>query len=183
LATTGAKVVLTKEPQEIVQSDKVVLPGVGAFGDVMAGLRDRGLIEVLRSVVTHGKPLLGICVGMQVLFEVSDELGDHRGLGFLPGRVRRFDKSKNKVPHTGWNQLALVKDSPLFRGLTGGCYAYFNHSYYCDPAKSEVIICQTEYGIDFASAVQRGALYGVQFHPEKSQAVGLTIIRNFVESC
>jgi imidazole glycerol-phosphate synthase subunit HisH len=181
LAAAGAEVEQTADPAVIAAAGKVALPGVGAFGDTMDGLRRRGLIPVLEQVAAGGVPLLGICVGMQVLFESSDELGRHAGLGFLPGRVRRFELSDLKVPHTGWNQLVPQGNSPLLRGLPAGSYAYFNHSYYCEAAEPADVAATTIYGLVYPSAVQRGRLYGVQFHPEKSQAVGLAILRNFVE--
>ena len=183
LAAVGADVRLTEDPGQILAADKVVLPGVGAFGDGMAGLRARDLIEVLATIVARETPLLGICVGMQLLFEASDELGEHTGLGFLPGRVRRFPNTGLKVPQTGWNQLLAKRDSPLLRGLPLGGYAYFNHSYYCDPDEKTDVLANTEYGIPYASVVERGCLYGVQFHPEKSQMVGLAMLKNFVELC
>lgn len=183
LAAVGADVRLTEDPDQILAADKVVLPGVGAFGDGMAGLRARDLIEVLATIVARETPLLGICVGMQLLFEASDELGEHTGLGFLPGRVRRFWNSGLKIPQTGWNQLLAKRDSPLLRGLPLGSYAYFNHSYYCDPAEKTDVLANTEYGFPYASVVGHGCLYGVQFHPEKSQMVGLAMLKNFVELC
>ncbi len=183
LAAVGADVRLTEDPDQILAADKVVLPGVGAFGDGMAGLRARDLIEVLATIVARETPLLGICVGMQLLFEASDELGEHTGLGFLPGRVRRFRNSGLKIPQTGWNQLLAKRDSPLLRGLPLGSYAYFNHSYYCDPAEKTDVLANTQYSIPYASVVGRGCLYGVQFHPEKSQMVGLAMLQNFVELC
>lgn len=191
LSAVGADVCLTPDPDQILVADKVVLPGVGAFGDGMTGLRARGLIDTLETIAARQTPLLGICLGMQLLFESSDELSpgkqgartQYRGLGFLPGRVRRFLSSDLKVPQTGWNQLLPERESPLLRGLPPGSYAYFNHSYYCDPAEPEDVLATTEYGIRYASVIGRSQLYGVQFHPEKSQAVGLTILRNFVERC
>jgi len=183
LAAVGADVKLTADPQLILSANKVALPGVGAFGENMLGLRRRGLVEVVHDVATKKTPLLGICVGMQVLFEGSDELGAHEGLGLLSGWVRRFDDPQLKVPQTGWNQIRPLEVDTLFHGLASGSYAYFNHSYYCDVAESEDRLATTEYGRIYASAVRRGHLYGVQFHPEKSQQVGLTILRNFVERC
>lgn len=180
LEAVGADVVLTADADQILRAEKVALPGVGAFGDTMAGLAERGLVEVVRTVVARETALLGICVGMQVLFEISQEMGEHKGLGLLPGVVRRFEPQGLKVPHTGWNQIEPQWDSPLLAGLPPGSYAYFNHSYYCDPAQPNDISAISEYGIPFAAAIQRGQLFGVQFHPEKSQEVGLAVLRNFV---
>ena len=181
LQAVGGAITLTEDPQVILRADKVVLPGVGAFGDGMAGLRRRGLADVVLEIYRTGKPLLGICVGMQLLFDVSEELGEHEGLGLLPGRVRRFPDSGLKVPQTGWNQLQIESESPLLAGLAPGSYAYFNHSYYCAAAQEQDVLASTDYGLSYAAVVGRGCLYGVQFHPEKSQAVGLQILRNFVE--
>ncbi len=180
LETIGADVRLTSDPEVILAAEKVVLPGVGAFGDGMVGLRRYGLIEVIPEVVRRGTPLLGICVGMQVLFEEGEEHGRHQGLGLLPGRVRRFETAGLKVPQTGWNQILPARETMLLDGLLPGDYAYFNHGYYCDAAPDDTL-AQTEYGVRYASVVGRGRLYGVQFHPEKSQRVGMTILRNFVE--
>lgn len=182
LQTVGASVRLTSAPDEIRAADKVVLPGVGAFGDGMAGLRARGLPDVVREIAAAGTPLLGICLGMQLLFEQSEELGRHSGLGLLPGYVRLFDSRQVKVPHTGWNQLWPARQSTLLHGVEPGAYTYFNHGLYC-VAEEEHTLAQTDYAIRYASVVGRGNLYGVQFHPEKSQRFGLTILRNFVERC
>jgi glutamine amidotransferase len=183
LAAVGADVTLTAEPQTILSALKVVLPGVGAFADTMQGLRERNLIPIIYDIYQRQTPLLGICVGMQLLFDVSEEMGIHEGLGLLPGRVKRFDGNNIKVPHTGWNQIQPQKENPLFQGLEPGSYVYFNHSYYCDPDDPEDVLASTTYATGYASAVQRHALYGVQFHPEKSQQVGLEVLRNFVELC
>jgi glutamine amidotransferase len=180
LQAVGAETCLTSEAEVILAADKVVLPGVGAFGDGMAGLRERGLVEVVQQVVDQGRPFLGICVGMQLLFEASEEMGEHAGLGLLPGRVKRFPENELKIPQTGWNQLQFTA-STLMEGLKTGCYAYFNHSYYCEPVEAGDILALTEYGVGYASIVGRDRLYGVQFHPEKSQAIGLQLLRNFVE--
>ncbi len=181
LSAAGADVRLTEDPEVILNAHKVVLPGVGAFADGMSGLRQRGLESAVRQIVERGTPLLGICVGMQLLFEVGEELGEHPGLGLLPGRVRRFSAASLKVPQTGWNQLLNCASHPLLQNLPADSYAYFNHSYYCAAAQADDILAYTEYGLQYASVVGRGRLYGVQFHPEKSQAVGLQILRNFVE--
>lgn len=184
LAASGAEVCLSEDPGTILQAEKVVLPGVGAFGDGMAGLRERKLVNVVYEIVRRGIPLLGICVGMQLLFEVSEEMGEHPGLGLLPGRVKRFEPDPErhlKVPQTGWNMLYQEQDTLLLTGLATGSYAYFNHSYYCAATERSDILASTSYGLHYASVVGRGHIYGVQFHPEKSQDVGLKILRNFVE--
>jgi len=181
LAAVGASVALTADPERLLAADKVVLPGVGAFADAMDGLRSRGLETVVRAITKRGTPFLGICVGMQMLFESSEEHGEHPGLGLLPGRVRRFEPGELKVPQTGWNQVRPQGDPDLLAGLGPGSYAYFNHSYYCDPQDPADVLGWTTYGRRYASVVGRGRLYGVQFHPEKSQQVGLQILRNFVE--
>ena len=181
LQAVGAVITLTEDPEVILEADKVVLPGVGAFGDGMAGLRNRGLVDAVLEVYRKGTPLLGICVGMQLLFEVSEELGEHKGLALLPGRVRRFMDGELKIPQTGWNQLLIKRESTLLQGLAPESYAYFNHSFFCAAAQAEDVLASTEYGLRYASVVGHGRLYGVQFHPEKSQAVGLQILRNFVE--
>lgn len=176
----GAAAVLTSDPEAIRTAEKVVLPGVGAFGDGMAGLRTRGLIEPLLEFAAQYKPLLGICLGMELLFEESDELGTFEGLGLLRGKVTRFEPGALKVPHTGWNQLQPTGTHLLLEGLPRGAYAYFNHGYYCAAAEEDTL-AYTEYGIRYGSVVGMGQLFGMQFHPEKSQQVGLTILRNFTE--
>jgi imidazole glycerol-phosphate synthase subunit HisH len=180
LQAAGGQVVLTSDPQVMLRAEKVVLPGVGAFGDGMRGLQERALVGVLGHVRENGVPLLGICLGMQLLFEGSDEAPGCPGLGFLTGQVRRFPGEALKVPQTGWNQVIPVGPDPLLQDLPPGSYAYFNHSYYCEPDERSDWLASTAYGLEYASAVRRGALYGVQFHPEKSQAVGLKILGNFV---
>jgi glutamine amidotransferase len=183
LQAAGAQVCLTADPKRILSAEKVVLPGVGAFGDGMAGLRERKLVEVIQSLPVKGIPLLGICLGMQLLLEVSEEMGEHAGLGSIPGRVRRFSEAGLKIPQTGWNQLSFASGIPLLDGLENGCYAYFNHSFYCDAYADSDVLARTEYGIEYTSVIGRDRQYGVQFHPEKSQFVGLQILRNFVERC
>jgi len=181
LESLGADVLRTSEPGDVLSAKKVVLPGVGAFGDFMAGLRSRGLEPAVKEVAKRSIPLLGICVGMQALFEVGEEMGEHPGLGLLPGRVLRFPNSLEvKIPHTGWNQVEVSQDASLFAGLPSGSYVYFNHSYYCQPGESSDVSARTEYGLSYACAVERGNLFGVQFHPEKSQRVGLKILENFL---
>ncbi len=183
LESIGANVLRTDDPQEVRQGRRVVLPGVGSFGDFMSGLRARGLESVIKNIAESGIPLLGICVGMQALFEVGEELGTHAGLGLLAGSVTRFAESLPvKVPHTGWNQVEPQKDTFLFNGINPGAYVYFNHSYYCQVRISSDVLATTHYGIDYACAVERENIFGVQFHPEKSQAVGLRILKNFLEA-
>ncbi|MBC7242488.1 MAG: imidazole glycerol phosphate synthase subunit HisH [Anaerolineae bacterium] len=176
----GAPVRLISSPAELEGARAIVLPGVGAFGDGMRNLQEAGFVEPLSRAVEAGVPLLGICLGMQLLFEESEEMGIHRGLGLLRGRVRRFAGGL-KVPQIGWNQLFWRRPNPLQAGIPDGAYAYFVHSYYVEPADPDDVLAVTEYGISYASIVGRGNLLGVQFHPEKSQAVGLRILRNFVE--
>jgi imidazole glycerol-phosphate synthase subunit HisH len=181
LQAVGADVQLTEDPAVILAADKVVLPGVGAFGDGMRGLQSRGLDTIVLQIARRGTPLLGICVGMQLLFEVGEELGEFPGLGLLPGRVKRFPETGLKIPQTGWNQIEPAAGwHPLLAGLPTGSYAYFNHSFYCDASPADTI-GWTEYGLRYASVVARGNILGAQFHPEKSQSVGLRILRNFVE--
>ena len=182
LEAVGANVLCTNDPRKVEEAGRVVLPGVGAFGDFMSGLRDRGLEDVVKNVVARGVPMLGICVGMQALFDVGEEMADYEGLELLPGRVVRFDESLGvKVPHTGWNQLEVGDDAPLFKGINPGAYVYFNHSYYCRAENPSDITATVNYGLQYACSVQRENIFGVQFHPEKSQAVGLQILKNFLE--
>ena len=190
LEAVGADVKVTQTPEPVASADKVVLPGVGAFGACMDSLRRSGLVDAIREAVKQGKPFLGICVGLQVLFDVGEEMGEHEGLGLLPGRVIRFDFSSVprdtagyqllKIPHTGWNQIEPTNDSALLHGLPEGSWAYFNHAYY-GQAQQEHVLARTDYGFHFPSVVRRDNVYGIQFHPEKSQEIGLHILRNFVE--
>ncbi|PJF28457.1 MAG: imidazole glycerol phosphate synthase subunit HisH [Phototrophicales bacterium] len=170
-----------RSPHELRGADRIILPGVGAFGAGMQKLREQNLIPAIKDAVYVGIPYLGICLGMQFLFEYSDEMGHHEGLGLLPGCVTRFpDMPGYKVPHMGWNEIKPTRYSPLLQGIDGG-YAYFVHSYYCVPLQQSDIILQVDYGIQVTAAVQRDNIYGVQFHPEKSQRTGLKILSNFLE--
>ncbi len=183
LEAIGANVERTDDPQKVLSGKKIVLPGVGAFGDFMSGLRMRGLEDAVKDVVKRGIPLLGICVGMQALFEVGEEMGEHKGLGLLQGKAVKFAESLSvKIPHTGWNQIEVQDDALLFNGIKSGDYVYFNHSYYCQAWNSSDVIAATNYGINFACAVRHENIFGVQFHPEKSQAAGLKILKNFLEA-
>ncbi len=176
----GAETVLSGDPAVLGAADALILPGDGAFAATMEEVTRRGLVPILREAGAAGKPLLGICIGMQLLFEESEEHGRHQGLGLLPGRVRRFEDGL-PVPHMGWNRLRARRSHPLLEGLADGSYVYFVHSYFCD-APDEVVIATSEYGRDFPAVVGRGNVLGVQFHPEKSQAVGLRMVANFVRS-
>ncbi len=183
LEAVGANVIRTDDPEEVLNAKQIVLPGVGAFGDFMSGLRARGLDSVIKDVAARGVPLLGICVGMQALFEIGEEMGEHEGLGLLNGTVLKFAESLSvKIPHTGWNQVEAKKDALLFNHIKDEAYAYFNHSYYCQVGDHSDVIAEVDYGIRYACAVRRENIFGVQFHPEKSQAVGLQILKNFVEA-
>ena len=183
LENVGANVERTGDPKKILTGKRIILPGVGAFGDFMSGLRQRGLEEAVQDIVKRDIPLLGICVGMQALFEIGEEMGDHKGLSLLEGGVARFAESLSvKIPHTGWNQVEVRNETPLFHGIDSGEYVYFNHSYFCQPGKPSDIAATTDYGLIYTCAVQDKNIFGVQFHPEKSQAVGLRVLKNFLEA-
>ena len=176
----GAEVELSGDPEVLRRASALVLPGDGAFGAAMAEIERRGLSLVLREAIERGTPVLGICIGMQLLFEESEEHGRHRGLGVLPGRVRRFEGDL-PVPHMGWNTLSARRPHPVLDGVEDGAHVYFVHSYYCD-APDDVVIATSDYGRDFPAIVGRHNVLGLQFHPEKSQAVGLRLAANFVRS-
>ena len=171
---------LSADPEAVAKADRLILPGVGAFPAGMKGLQERGLVEPLKQAAREGKPLIGICLGMQLLFESSDEMGKTAGLGLLPGRVTRIAGNGLKVPHMGWNQLDVVRDHLLVSDLIPGSYAYFVHSYAIYPEDQTIVLATTDYGGPFASIVGRSNVCGLQFHPEKSQAVGLKLLRNFL---
>ncbi len=172
---------IVREPKELRDADRIILPGVGAFGAGMQKLREQALVQPICDAVAAGVPYLGICLGMQFLFEWSDEMGNHEGLGILPGSVTRFPHSPDlKVPHMGWNHLQVRKPSPLLDGLDAESYAYFVHSYYCVPQQESDVMMTVDYGIPFTAGVQHDQVYGVQFHPEKSQRTGLQILSNFM---
>ena len=184
LLKVGADVRLVQHPGEIGDASGLVLPGVGAFDDCINALRKQELLEASRKFIETGKPFLGICVGYQALFEKSEEFNScAAGLGVFKGSVIRFSgKNGLKVPQIGWNQLEITKsDCPLYRGIAGGSYVYFVHSFYPQPVDSSIIATRTEYGDNFASSVWRDNVYATQFHPEKSQKVGLQLLKNFVD--
>jgi len=183
-AKVGADATLESDPSKLGQYDKLILPGVGAYGDAMEHLKANGMDKAVIDFAASGKPLLGICLGMQLLFESSEEFGHTQGLGLIPGKVVAFDEKKFdhhlKVPHMGWNELFQQQESPIFAGLKRDFYLYFVHSFHavCDDRN---VIGKTHYGYEFVSAVQNGNIYGIQPHPEKSHENGLKIIENFVK--
>lgn len=178
----GQEAVITSDPRELLVADKVVLPGVGAFRDAIAELRRRDLVGPLGEVIASGKPFLGICLGLQLLFDVSYEDGEFEGLGLVAGEVRRFEiPSEFKVPHMGWNEVQQRLTPPHVMGIDPGTHFYFVHSYFVVPKDPDVVALTADYGGDFCAAIWRGNLFATQFHPEKSQAVGLKLLDNFAK--
>ncbi|ATW23406.1 imidazole glycerol phosphate synthase subunit HisH [Candidatus Formimonas warabiya] len=176
----GYAAFITNDPQKALEASGVVLPGVGAFEDAMKNLRHTGFLDAIKQVVRQEKPLLGICLGMQLFFEESEENGVHQGLGLLSGKVVRFRLPDDmKVPHMGWNQIRKEGDCPILHGISCGAYFYFVHSFYVAPENFDFVGAITNYGVNFASVVGRGKIFGVQFHPEKSTGPGLHILKNF----
>ena len=185
IAHVGGKPVLTSDPDRIRRADRVVVPGQGAFGQMVGALRERGLEDAIRDVIALGRPYLGICLGLQVLFDRSEEQGPVDGLGFVGGEVVKFrpDDPALKVPHMGWNRVHRAGGrEPLLDGIPDGAYFYFVHSYYCVPRDASVTALTCDYGVEFAAAVRKDNLFACQFHPEKSQAVGLRLLKNFAEA-
>ena len=180
LEKVGARVDLTPDPERVAAADAVVLPGVGAFGDCMKKLRERGMDVACRETYGVGKPFLGVCVALQVFFEGSEESPGAEGLGFFPGTVVRFKTDGLKVPHMGWNQLSVKRDHPILDGLDGEAF-YFVHSYYPEPVEPADVLGTSEYGVEFCAAAGRENLAAVQFHPEKSSRAGLRLYANFLE--
>ncbi|WP_035589202.1 imidazole glycerol phosphate synthase subunit HisH [Hippea jasoniae] len=179
----GSEGVLTHDSDIIKNSDGVILPGVGAFGDCMDKLKKYNLVDTIKDVIDSEKPFLGICVGHQLLFETSYEFGKHRGFGLIKGEVKRFPSKRGfKIPHMGWNRVEFVKDNKLFYGIESGNYFYFVHSFY-GVALDNSEIAKCNYIVEFTAAVNKGNLWGVQFHPEKSQKAGLKVIENFCKIC
>jgi glutamine amidotransferase len=183
----GSAALVTADPREVEQAERLVLPGVGAFRDCMDNLRQGGFIEPILRHVESGRPFLGICLGLQLLFTESEEFGRHQGLDIIPGKVVRFPTDLRqgdeelKVPHMGWNQIEIRRPAPVFKGVEDGISVYFVHSYYVVPEDESAVATVTDYGIPFCSAVWRDNVMATQFHPEKSQQVGLQILKNFAK--
>lgn len=176
----GCMAQVVRDPERIASARAVVLPGVGAFSACMENLRRFGLVEVIREVVQQKKPFLGICLGFQLLFSESEEFGPQKGLDLFPGKVMGFRPENGlKVPHMGWNRLAKKKDSPFLEGVSDGDYVYFVHSYYVAPEEPSIVATTTDYGAPFVSSIAIDRLFACQFHPEKSQEIGLRIVANF----
>ena len=181
LQALGEETVITRDRDEILSADRVILPGVGAFGDAMEKLHQYGLVEIIRQVVQKGTPFLGICLGLQLLFEESEESQGVLGLGILKGKIRRIpDTPGLKIPHMGWNSLTLRPETRLFSGLGEEPYVYFVHSYYLEAADPEIVAASADYGVVIHAAVETGNVFACQFHPEKSSDTGLQILKNFI---
>lgn len=177
----GAKSGITSDPAEIEKADSVILPGVGAFGDAMDSMRSRRLDDAVKKAALSGKPFLGICLGLQLLFAKSDESPSVQGLSLLSGKITEIPKDLGlKVPHIGWNSIEIRENSRLFGGIPGGAYFYFVHSYYLNGADESDVAATTEYGVKIECAVERGNLFATQFHPEKSGEAGLQVLKNFI---
>ena len=182
MAKLGQEVWITRDRERIMNADKVILPGVGSFGDAMAHLREYNLVEVIKDVVAEKKPFLGICLGLQLLYESSEETPGVEGLGILKGKILRIPEQKNlKIPHMGWNSLHLQNDGRLFRGIEQNPYVYFVHSYYLKAGEEETVKATTEYSVKIHASVEKDNVFACQFHPEKSGDLGLQILKNFAE--
>lgn len=183
----GANAVIVSDPKDLAEADKAVLPGVGAFRDAISTLKEQGFVEPIKDFILAGKPFLGICLGLQMLFDTSYEDGEWQGLGIIPGQVVKFDftghadQANLKIPHMGWNRLFIKPGNPLFEGLDNESFVYFVHSYYVVPRSESVAATTTDHGIKFVSSIRRDNLFATQFHPEKSQTVGLKILENFAK--
>ena len=178
----GAEAKIIRHPEDIAAADKLVLPGVGAFRDAMTALRERDMVEPIREFCRQDRPFLGICLGLQLLFDKSYEDGEYDGLGIVPGEVVRFQNQPGlKIPHMGWNELIIERETPLLSTLASGDHVYFVHSYHVVPTNPDVVAARTQHGETVVAVIQRGNLYATQFHPEKSQAVGQTILQNFAD--
>ena len=181
LLCLGEDVVITGDAETILSADGVILPGVGAFGDAMARLHGRGLVEVIHKCVERETPFLGICLGLQLLFESSEESPGTEGLHILEGKIVRIPAEGVKVPHIGWNNLSFPNPGRLFQGIKEGAYVYFVHSYYLQAADESIVTAAAEYGVRIHASVEKGNVFGCQFHPEKSSEVGMQVLRNFVD--
>lgn len=183
LEDLGVQVFVAEHPAALFEANRAVLPGVGAFGEGMAHLRDGGWVEVVRRIVHEGKPLLGICLGMQMLASAGDEGGDEAGLGLIAGRVRRIDAlgCTLRIPHVGWNDVRFDAGEPLFAGVPDGADFYFVHSYALDAENEHDVVARTNYGVPVVAAVRHGHVFGTQFHPEKSSRCGRRLLRNFID--
>lgn len=180
----GFEALVSSDPEQVDSAQALILPGVGAFGECVANLEKRNLFSLLQKILKkQDRPFLGICLGLQLLFSESEESGSSvRGLGVIEGKVKKFN-TRLKVPHMGWNQVEIQKESPLFDGIPDKSFFYFVHSYYVEPAKRDVSLTETEYGEPFVSSIHQGKLYATQFHPEKSQELGLKVLENFKKVC
>lgn len=178
----GEKPIVTRDREKILSADRIILPGVGSFGDAMENLEKFGLPDILKEAVDSGIPLLGICLGMQVLFEESEESKGVKGLGFLKGKILRIPaKDGLKIPHMGWNSLEYPREGRLFQDILEHSYVYFVHSYYLKAEDEDIVTATADYGVKIHASVERGNIFGCQFHPEKSGEIGLQILKNFVE--
>ena len=180
VVNAGTRPLVTSNPAYLEDAEALIVPGVGAAADTMANLRRSGFVEPIREYIASGRPFLGVCMGQQALFDVSEEGGEHECLGILPGRVVRFSNGL-KVPHMGWNQVRIVKPHPIFDGIADGSNFYFVHSYYPRPEDAGVVIAETDYGVTFASVIARDNVVATQFHPEKSGEAGLRMYSNFLK--
>jgi glutamine amidotransferase len=180
--SVGGQPLISADPDAVRKSKRLILPGVGAFGDAMANLRSAGMDAAIREAVGNGTPLLGLCLGLQLLFTHSEEFGSHEGLNLIPGKVRKFSNPDFRVPHIGWNQLEGIRGNPLLENIPEGSYFYFVHSYYVEPDNLDDALCWTDYGIRFCSIAGREKVWGAQFHPEKSQDIGKQLLRNFLDT-
>lgn len=178
----GEEAMITRDVDVLMSADKVILPGVGAFGDAMAKLNEYGLVEVIHKIVDKGTPFLGICLGLQLLFDSSEEAPGVKGLGLLPGKIVRFPSDMGlKVPQIGWNKLSFPNNGKLFNGLDEGVFVYFVHSYYLQAQNMSDVVATCEYGVTVHASVEHDNIYACQFHPEKSSDVGMTILKNFID--
>jgi glutamine amidotransferase len=181
LGVVGGRPLVAADPEIVRKADRLILPGVGAFGDAMENLRRGGLDRAILDAVEAGKPLLGLCLGLELLFSESEEFGRHKGLDLISGKVRKFEAPGIRVPHVGWNQIEIARPDPLLEKTPDGSYFYFVHSFFVEPDDVSDALCWTHYGHRFCSVARKGNVWGAQFHPEKSQEAGKQLLRNFLE--